>query len=317
MTNLDTQTKSKRERYNIISKNVAHAIGANITPVLCLLLPFLLIGFIWTDFGKIVFSSAMISDGIVMAMLLVIGYTLTVRLGKDGGKLDEEYIKAKNTYSQLIEKVNEIGTLLLGDFCSWQVDLEYEKAISIRLKALKMTDNEWESAKAASCDELIAKYGKIKAKKIEKLKNLQPIDLNETMLLYSGDGELERGGITPSAEENLHSRRHLINVFVTSLFASLVTISCVISVTQDVSFAKVIYTLFKLVLLLSQMARGYEKGAHAYNTVEVVHLNSKSSYLREYLLFMSDEMYKKIFDKYKDEKASSEEDDIYNILPSI
>lgn len=317
MTNLDTQTKTKREKYNIISKNITHAIGANITPVLCLLLPFLLIGFIWTDFGEIVFSSAMISDGIVMAMLLIIGYMLTTSLGKDGGKLDEEYIAAKATYTQLLEKVQGMGTLLLGDFCSWQVDVEYEKAINIRLKALKLTDKEWEAAKSMSYDELIAKYGKIKGKKIDELKNLPPIDLNETMLLYSGDNDFDRGGITPSAEESLHSRKHLINVIATSLFASLVTISCVISVTQDVSFAKVIYTLFKLVLLLSQMARGYEKGAHAYNTVEVMHLNSKSAYLREYMLFMSDEMYKKIFDKYKDEKAAPGEDDIYNILPVI
>ena len=317
MTNLDTQTKTKRERYNIVSKNIAHAIGANITPVLCLLLPFLLIGFIWTDFGEIVFSTSMISDGIVMAMLLITGYTLATRLGKDGGKLDEEYIKAKSTYAQLIEKVSDMGTLLLGDFCSWQVDLEYEKAINIRLKSLKMTDKEWEAAKAMSCDELIEKYGKIKGKKIDKLKTLPPIELNETILLYSGVNDFDRGGITPSAEENLHSRRHFTSVLLTSLFTSIVTISCVISVTQDISFAKVIYTLFKLVLLLAQMARGYERGAHAYNTVEVMHLNSKSAYLREYLLFMGNETYKKIFDKYKEEKASSVEEDIYNILPSI
>ena len=45
--------------------------------------------------------------------------------------------------------------------------------------------------------------------------------------------------------------------------------------TQDVSFARVLYTALKLTALLFRMASGYNSGAKAYNTVEVLHIQSK------------------------------------------
>lgn len=302
MTDISSAKKGKRENYNVISKNLAQVIGASIVPLVLLMLPLLLIGFIWTEFGDIVFSTRMISDGAIMAVLLITGHILALKLGKDGGKLDDDYIKAKNTYEQLTEDIYKVGTLYLGAFCLWQVDLEYEEAIRVRLFGLKVPPKEWSTVKNMSYDDLIAKYGKKRGKKLYKLQKLPQIELNEAILLYDG-GTSWRGSITPSAEESLRTKGQWINLALTTLLTSVITISCVLTFTSDISFAKVIYTVFKLVLLLAQMARGYEKGAHAYNTTQVMHLKSKSVYLREYLRFMSDNMYSRLPEKYKLELA--------------
>ncbi len=298
MTELDNSLRGKQKRYNTVSKNISHAIGSNIIAFTCLLLPVLMIGFIWTEFGELIFSTHMIADGVIMAMLLITGHTFALKLGKDGGKLDEEYIKAKNAYAQLIEDVHTVGTLLMNVFCEWQIDVEYEEAIHIRMADLKLTKKDWEFAKDMSLDELKKKYGKRRGKKLYKLQKLQHIELNEAILLYDGGG-FGRGGVTPSAEESLHDRKYWTSLVLLTLFTSLVTISCVLTVTQDISLAKVVYTLFKLVLLMVHMARGYEKGAHSYNTVEVMHLKSKSVYLREYLFFIRNDIYHRLPEKYQ------------------
>ena len=48
------------------------------------------------------------------------------------------------------------------------------------------------------------------------------------------------------------------------------------------------------------MAKGYEIGAKAYNTVEVRLLESKCNYLRQYIRFVEDKTYLKLGDRYGD-----------------
>ena len=46
------------------------------------------------------------------------------------------------------------------------------------------------------------------------------------------------------------------------------------------------------------MAKGYNNGAKAYNTMEVRHLTAKIEYLDEYAEFMGKKMYLQIADQY-------------------
>jgi hypothetical protein len=58
------------------------------------------------------------------------------------------------------------------------------------------------------------------------------------------------------------------------------------------------YTIFKVVVLLFRMARGYERGARAYHTVETRQLQAKSHFLRLYKSFIDDKTYLKLGEKY-------------------
>ena len=73
-----------------------------------------------------------------------------------------------------------------------------------------------------------------------------------------------------------------------------------LTLTDDITFARIMFTAVKLVVLLSRMATGYAIGAKAYNTVEVRRLSTKNNYLRQYLQFIKNKTYLKIGDEYGD-----------------
>lgn len=288
-----------QKRYNVRAKGLATIIGKNLTLFVCMLVPFLLIGFIWTDFGPVEIGPRLLSDGVLTVSLFVVGEVMMTRLGADGGKLDTEYIKSKDEYDGLVRKVGEIGALLMGIFCDWQIDLEMEQAIHSRLRILRIPPKVWIEIKDLPRAELERMYGKAKAKKIIEIRDLKPIELNEAILLYDGDRS-GRGGVPISAEEYLKSRSHFIKTFIACVFTGLLTVTVAVTLTQDITFARVIYTIFKLVMLIFRMAKGYDRGARAYNTIEVRQYKARSNYLRAYVKFVTDKIYLKFEDKYGD-----------------
>ena len=136
------------------------------------------------------------------------------------------------------------------------------------------------------------------AKKIVELDNLEPVELNESILLFNNKDALSRGGVPISGEEFIYNKTHSKQMFLKAVFAALVTISVAITFTSDVSFSRVMYTAFKLIVLLYRMAQGYDIGAKAYNTVEVKQLNAKNHYLSQYIKFVENKTYLKLGDKY-------------------
>ena len=288
-----------QKKYNINQKNFAYILGKNLTLFICMLVPLLLIGFVWTDFASIIVSTKMLSDGVLTVMLFTVGEIMMSRLGTDGGKLDEEYIQAKRTFDGLLADVGKVGTMLMGVFCDWQIDVEMEQAVHFRLRMLRISPSAWEDIKDLSPAELEEKYGKRRAKKILEIINLKPIELNEAILLYNGE-YTARGGVPISGDAYLKSKKSIIETVVACIFTGLLTVVVVVTLTTDITFARVIYTVFKLTMLLFRMAKGYDRGARAFNTIEVRQYKAKSNYLRQYIKFVEDKTYLKLGDKYGD-----------------
>ena len=166
---------------------------------------------------------------------------------------------------------------------------------------MRLTRKDWDTVKEMPYKELKEKYGKKKAKKIMELKELDTVDLNEAVLLYDStkDG-LARGGVPISGDEYIYKKTHSPVMLITAIFSGLLTVAFAPALASDISFAKVIYTVLKLVVLLFRMAQGYNIGATAYNNIEVKQLRAKSHYLRSYLRFVEDKTYLKLEDKYGD-----------------
>lgn len=286
--------------YNLSSKAFIHVISANITLFVCLLLPILLIGFIWTDVGTPTFDMRLVSEGIVTIALLIIGQTMMMEVGASGGKLDSEYVTMRNSFDELVSKVNEIGTMFMAVFCEWQIDVEMHQAVATRLRYLRFTQEDLEKVKGKPYKDLVRRYGHTKAKKIVELINLEPIELNEAILLFDDNDSLARGSVPISGEEYIQQKSHSKSMILSAIFAGLVTVSVAITLTSDISFSRVMYTALKLVVLLYRMAVGYNTGAKAYNTIEVKRLKTKNVYLHRYLHFVNDKTYIKFGDKYGD-----------------
>lgn len=288
-----------QKKYNVSQKKISYIIGKNLTLFVCMLIPLLLIGFVWTDFGAIVLGPKLFSDGVLTVALFVVGEIMMTRLGADGGKMDTDYVAAKNEFDSLIAEVSKVGTMLLGVFCDWQIDVEMEQAIHYRLRMLRMTPKMWDEVKNLRPDELEARFGKIKAGKLLEIVNLKPIELNEAILLYNGE-YTARGGVPESGDAYIRKTSHIVWAIIACLFTGLLTVSVVVTLTSDITIARVVYTLFKLTMLLFRMARGYDRGARAFNTIEVRQLKAKSNYLRQYLKFVDEKLYLKLDDKYGD-----------------
>ena len=185
-----------------------------------------------------------------------------------------------------------------------------QQAIHSRLRVLRMTPAMWNEVKDLPYEEWARMYGRAKAKKLMEIKTLKPIELNEAILLYDGD-RTGRGGVPISAEEYLHSRKHFIKTVIACIFTGLLTATIVVTLTQDITFARVLYTIFKLVMLLFRMAKGYDRGAHAYNTIDVRQYKARCNYLRAYIKFMTEKIYLKLGDKYGDVNSFVGEDVTY------
>ena len=286
--------------YNISSKAFVHIIGTNISLLVCLMLPVVLIGFIWTEFGAIKIDLKFISDGIVTVALFIIGELMMMRVGASGGKLDTEYLTTKSAYDALVKSINELGTMFMAVFCEWQIDVEMKQATAVRLRSLHLKRDEWEEIQDLSKKELIGRYGRKRAKKIIKLRQLEPVELNDAILLFNGNDVFARGGVPISGEEYIHQKAHSAGLILSSIFTALLSVSVVLTLTSDITFARVMYTAVKLVILLFRMAQGYDIGAKAYNTVEVKRLAAKNNYLRQYIRFVNDKTYIKFGDEYGD-----------------
>lgn len=288
-----------QKKYNVSQKKIAYIIGKNLTLFVCMMIPILLVSFIWTDFGVMVLDWKMFSDAVLTVSLFTVGELMMIKLGSDGGRLDSEFINAKDEYEDLRSKCGDIGTLLMGVFCDWQIDVEMEQAVHFRLRMLRLTPKMWEEIKKLPEDELKARYGVNRARKMVEIINLKPIELNEAILLYNGEAT-SRGGVPVGGDAYLKNKWRIVEMVVACIFTGLLTISVVVTLTDDITVARVIYTAFKLMMLLFRMAKGYDKGARAYNTIEVRQLKAKSNYLKQYIKFVEDKLYLKLGDKYGD-----------------
>ena len=298
-----------QKQYNINSKNIAYLVGKNLTLFVCMLLPLLMIGFIWTEFGNVIFQTKTLVDAVLTVTLFTVGEIMMTRLGKDGGKMDEEYTEAKGVFEEFLQKTLNIGTIFMGVFCDWQIDVELEQAIKTRLRLLKMTNKQFDEIKDYTPSQLKKRYGKRKAKKLQAIIDLEPIELNESILLYNGEYDL-RGGVPENGEEYIHEKKHMITTIISCIFTGLLTVTVAVTLTTDITFARVVYTVFKLTMLLFRMAKGYERGAKAYNTIEVKNLKVRTNYLRQYIKFVEEETYLKFKDEYEELKEILGEDEV-------
>lgn len=295
--------------YNTSSKNASSIIGRNIKLFIVILLPLVLVGFVWLEFGGVLLRIHTLFDVIFTVALLIVAELLMTSIGSDGGKFDNDYLAARAELNELINKVSDVGTLFLGVFCDWQIDIELVQATRFRVRMLKMTPRMFDEIKDLPYEQLVKKFGKRKAKKIQEIIDLEPIELNESILLFDG-GKLERGGVPESGNEHINDKKHQTLSVLKCFFTGLLAINILLTFTTDISIARIIYTVFKLILLLFRMFKGYERGAKAFNTIEVKHLKARAHYLRGYLQFVNDKVFVKLAKKYPEIQDLIDENEI-------
>ena len=306
--------------HNQRQKSLSKIIGENMASYALLLIFALLICFIWTEIGLFKTWRNFLADAAVTVTLYILADICASYIGTQGGKLDDEYIKNHNEYLSLRGQVLKAGIALMNVFCDWQIDVEYEFYLRKKCKDFKLdykeymskyhgkSDEEIQEAFEAMADDCvkskrlfaIGRRARLSATaaKIIALNKVKHIELTPDILMTDGKVRSVRGGVPMPGEEYIEQHttgaKHIAMTIIFAIFAAIPTFEF----TKDASLGMVIYTLFKITLMIYRMYVGYSRGAKGYNTVEPKHLQAKIKYLYLYQEFVDKRIYEKLGDKY-------------------
>lgn len=319
-----TEARDRLERqreHNRRQKQFAKTVGENFAAYSLVAIMMLMVASIWSDVGISTNWRKFIGDALVTVVLYTVSDVLSAYIGTGGGKLDDDYIANHEEYLSLRATVRSAGITMMNAFCDWQIDVEYEYYLRKRCKDLKIDYKEYmeqyhdkkleelevmfplESVKGKNAKEKL--FGVIrnvktseKAALIFALNQIEPINLDPDILMTDGMVRKLRGGVGMSAEEYI--QRHTVakqHIAITALFAIVAAVP-VFTLVQEFTVGAVIYTIFKLALLLWRMYSGFERGRRAYSDVEPKHLQDKIKYLYLYLEFLDKKIYLELADRY-------------------
>jgi hypothetical protein len=318
----DGDRLERQKEYNRRQKGFAKVIGENFATYALLMILALLVGFIWTDIGIFTSWTTFIGDAVVTVVLYILADIICASyIGGKGGKLDEGYISAHNEYLDVRGRVRAAGMLLMDMFCDWQIDVELEFFLRKRCKDLKIDYREYidlyrdksleelqdlfpiERGRAIGPKERL--FGGIrnaktssKAAKIFALNQIKPIELTPDILMTDGKVRNQRGDVGISGEEYIEKHTTGIGHIITTVIFAIVAVVPTFTLAANFSVGMVIYTVFKIALMLFRMYRGYSRGAKAFNTIEPRHLQAKTKYLYMYLEFLKNKTYLEFGEKY-------------------
>lgn len=311
----------KQKERNIRQKRFAKTVGENFATVSLIAILALVVGSIWTEVSVFTNWEKFIGDALVAVVLYILADVCASYIGTQGGKLDDDYNRFHKEYLELRERVKQKGITMMNVFCDWQIDVEYEYYLRRRCKDMKIDYQEYMTQyHGKSLEELQAifplerfenagikkKFSRgvknietsSKAAKIFALNQIDHIDLTPDILMTDGKVKNLRGNVSMSGEE--YVEKHTIgktHIAITTIIAIVVAIP-VFTLVQEFTIGAVIYTMFKLALMMFRMYAGYSRGAKAYNSVEPKHLQDKIKYLCLYLEFLEKKFYEKLGDKY-------------------
>ncbi len=295
----DTRDREYKIKHrNEQAKQMAKNITRNLYTYLCIAIPILLIGTIWTEFTLPSLGWGLMGDGILTVALFVIGERLAVEIGSFGGKLDEEYLTAKARYAEAAKGAKARGIPMLTPFCEWQVDVEFERARRARCSRLRIKYETYTAEYEGKTLEELKRIMPIeKAIQVDRINKMEPIVLTADMLLFTGNGH-DRREITISGDEYKDKKIYGRKGLIISIVTCVICVGLPLAFIGGTTLSKVVYTFGKFAVLLFRMFKGYSDGAKAYHTIEVRHLNSKSEYLEEYADFYDKKIYLTIASEY-------------------
>lgn len=326
----------KQKEHNNRQKRIAKVVGENFATFGLFAVMVLMIGSIWTEFGIFTNWRKFISEALITIVLYILADFYASSLGALGGKLDDDYIKNHDEYLSLREAVRKAGIVLMQVFCDWQIDVEYEYYLRRRCRDLKIDYKEYcEKFSKMSLEELsdmfihkgeekprftikhpitsglaVYRYAKQSddAKNIFYLRAIQPIKLTPEILMTDGRVRNNRGGVPMSGEE--YVEKHTVgpkHIIMTALFAIVAAIP-VVELAQEFSLAMLVYTIFKIALMLYRMYSGYSRGAKGFNSIDPLRLQGQIHYLNLYMEFLNKKIYLSLKDKYTLVGTSDAED---------
>ena len=286
----DELKKDRQRDINRRRKSMAKMIGENLASFACVAILIILVSFIWTDIGISVNLTSFLTDAALTVVLYVLADLCMTRSGTAGGKLSDDYVTLHSEYLTLRDTVRKAGLSMMESFCAYQIELEYEMRMRKLCKRYKVDYDEFTRVYAKlHTGDLKGMLSKGEFAKVVALRQIDRIELSTDILMTDGKVQDECGGVPISGEE--YAEKHstgMGHIFMTAAFAIVAAVP-VFTLTQDISLGRVIYTIFKVSMMLYRMYCGCMRGVKAFGTIEPSHLQAKIKYLYLYLEYLAKE----------------------------
>ena len=283
------------------SKYWAAVIGQNMSLAVCFMIPVFLVTLIWTETTLPSLGASLATETFLTAALFIFAEWSSINVGIPSGKLDDDYLASKEAFALKKASVKARGILKMGVFCDWQIDEELLAAKKTLCRKLKIDWKQYKNEMAhMSEQELIETYGKIKGREIAHINKLEPIELTPELIL----GERRdnwRGGISISGDEYVSKQKYGGMNLLKTVLTIVLTVGIGFVFSPGVTWGKIVYTIYRLIAVILRMKTGFDKGARAYNQVEVKHRESQIYYMDKYTEFLDTEgLYETVAAKYTD-----------------
>ncbi len=297
-TRIETMQERQKLR-NDKSKYWAAVIGQNMSLAVCLMIPAFLITLIWTETSMPELGASLGMETILTAALFIFAEWAAINVGVPSGKLDDEYIAIQAAFQARKAEVKARGILKMGVFCDWQIDEELTGAKKALCRKLKIDWRRYQAEMAPLGEaELVEKYGKVKGRMIHRINDLEPIELTPELILGEQRDGL-RGGISIGGEEYVARQKYGKMNLVRSILTIVLTVGIGFTFAPGVSWGKIVFTIYRLIAIFIRMKVGFDKGAKAFNQIEVKHRESQIYYMDRYEEFLGTPgLYEAVAEKY-------------------
>lgn len=278
--------QERQKLRNDKSKYWAAVIGQNMSLAVCLMIPAFLITLIWTETTLPKLGASLGMETLLTAALFIFAEWAAINVGVPSGKLDDGYVAIQKTFQDRKAEIKALGIIKMGVFCEWQIDEELTAAKKAMCRKLKI---DWQTYRAEMAplteEELIAKYGKVKGRMIHRINSLEPIELTPEMILGEQQDGL-RGGISIGGEEYVANQKYGKLNLLKSVLTIVLTVGIGFTFAPGLSWGKIVFTIYRLIAVFIRMKTGFDKGAKAFNRVEVKHRESQIYYMDRYEEFL-------------------------------
>lgn len=293
--------QERQKLQNDKSKYWAAMIGQNMSLAVCLMIPVFLITLIWTETSLPELGASLAMETFLTAALFIFAEWSAINVGIPSGKLDDDYIAKQAEFATRKAAVKARGILKMGVFCDWQIDEELICAKKILCRRLKI---DWRAYRAEMAHmteaELIETYGKIRGREIWHINTLEPIELTPELILGERRDSF-RGGISISGDDYVAKQKYGKMNLAKSVLTIILTVGIGFAFAPGVTWGRIVYTIYRLIAVFIRMKVGFDKGAKAFNDIEVKHRESQIYYMDKYEEFLdTDGLYEAVADKYSD-----------------
>ena len=295
------QMQERQKLRNDKSKYWAAVIGQNMSLAVCFMIPVFLITLIWTETTLPKLGASIAMETFLTAALFIFAEWSAINVGIPSGKLDDDYLAAQDAFEVKKAAVKARGILKMGVFCDWQIDEELIAAKKILCRKLKIDWNTYQTKMASMSEQkLIDTYGKIRGREIWRINCLEPIELTPELILGERRDDW-RGGISISGDDYVSKQKYgKMNLFK-SVLTIVLTVGIGFAFAPGVTWGKIVYTIYRLIAIFVRMKVGFDKGARAYNKIEVKHRESQIYYMDKYEEFLATPgLYETVAAKYSD-----------------